>query len=117
MGDCAATRSEIIVRSVLILIRASLVALTRRLVMIRPRLILIARILVALTSRLVTISHRKNADQVGHTIRNAFSATDRTARNFGCLPACRTSRDLRHRQRLAGARRRSCHGAVDFVSP
>src|SRR6266508_4979056 len=42
VGDRVATRREIIVGSVLILIRASLIALTRRLIVIRPRLILIA---------------------------------------------------------------------------
>src|SRR5206468_11167420 len=56
VGDRVATRREIIVGSVLILIRASLIALTRSLVVIRPSLIPITRRLVAITRPLITIT-------------------------------------------------------------
>jgi hypothetical protein len=54
IGDRVAARREIVVSSVLILIRAPLIAITRRLVVIRPRLILVARRLVALRDRPIT---------------------------------------------------------------
>ena len=54
--DRVATRREINVGSVVILIRASLIACVRRLVVIRPRLILITRRLVAITRPLITIT-------------------------------------------------------------
>jgi hypothetical protein len=48
MGGRVATGRELIVSSVLILVRTSLVTLARRLVVIRPRLILIARRLIVI---------------------------------------------------------------------
>jgi hypothetical protein len=56
IGDRVATRREITIRSVLILIRASLIALTRSLVTVRPRLILITHRLIAITRFLVAIA-------------------------------------------------------------
>src|SRR5689334_5989550 len=53
-----ATGREFIVGSVLILVRAPLIALARSLVVIRPRLVLIARRLIAITSSLVTLTQR-----------------------------------------------------------
>jgi hypothetical protein len=49
------TSGEIIISSVLILIRGSLIAVTRRLILIRPPLILIARGLITVTRRLILI--------------------------------------------------------------
>ena len=48
IGGRVATGRELIVGGVLIVVRASLVALTGRLVVIRPRLILITRRLIAI---------------------------------------------------------------------
>ena len=47
------TSGEILIGSMLILIRGSLIALTRRLILIRPSLILITRGLIAITRRLI----------------------------------------------------------------
>src|SRR5207237_8666900 len=58
IGTPVTTGREIIVSSVLILIRASLIARTRGLVVIRPRLILITRRLVGIRPRLILISRR-----------------------------------------------------------
>jgi hypothetical protein len=54
-GPVAASR-EIIVGSVLILIRTSLITFTGALVVIRPRLILITRGLVVIRPRLILIA-------------------------------------------------------------
>src|SRR5207247_663428 len=56
IGDPVATGREIIVCSVLILIRASLIARTRGLVVVRPRLILITRRLVVVQARLILVT-------------------------------------------------------------
>src|SRR5207253_8681089 len=64
VGDRVATGREIIVGSVLILIRASLIALTRSLVVIRPPLIQITRRLVAITLPLVALTR----DRAPHRI-------------------------------------------------
>ena len=53
IGGCVSTGSEIVVSRVLILIRASLIAVTPRLVVIRPRLIQITRRLVVIRRRLI----------------------------------------------------------------
>ena len=58
IGDRVATGREIIVSSVLILIRASLIARTRGLVVIRPRLILITHRLVGIRPRLILLMPR-----------------------------------------------------------
>jgi hypothetical protein len=56
MGGLVAAGREIIVGSVLILVRASLIAFTSALVVIRPRLILVARGLVAIRPRLILVA-------------------------------------------------------------
>ena len=56
MDDPVAASREIIVRSVLILIGASLIAFTGALVVIRPRLILITRGLVVIRPRLILVA-------------------------------------------------------------
>jgi hypothetical protein len=56
MGAFVAARREILVGSVLILVRASLIAFTGALVVIRPRLILITRGLVAIRPRLILVA-------------------------------------------------------------
>jgi len=56
IGSPVATGREIIVSSVLILIRASLIARTRGLVVVRPRLILITRRLVVVQARLILVT-------------------------------------------------------------
>jgi len=101
IGDRVATGREIIVSSVLILIRASLIALTPALVVIRPRLILITRRLVAIrprlilvTRRLLAITRRAITDLINRT--GKFGATRRTAWNPGHLAADCTSHNLRH---------------------
>jgi hypothetical protein len=58
IGGCVSTGSEIVVSCVLILIRASLIAVTPRLVVIRPRLIPITRRLVVIRRRLIPITRR-----------------------------------------------------------
>src|SRR5207249_10560896 len=61
ISDRVATGREVIVSSVLILIRTSLIARTPRLVVIRPRLILITPRLVAIRRRLILITRRLGA--------------------------------------------------------
>ena len=56
VGDGIATGGEVIVGSVLILVRGSLIALTRGLIVIRPRLILITRGLVVIRPRLILVA-------------------------------------------------------------
>jgi hypothetical protein len=58
IGGCVSTGSEIVVSRVLILIRASLIAVTPRLIAIRPRLILITRRLIVIRPRLILITRR-----------------------------------------------------------
>jgi hypothetical protein len=95
VGDRVATGREVIVGSVLILIRASLIALTRSLVMIRPRLILIARRLVAITCALVAISQREIRRLNNRTGRE-LSAAGHAPRNPGRFAAGWTLHNLRH---------------------
>jgi hypothetical protein len=85
MGDSVATGREINVSSLLILVRASLVALARRLVVIRPCLILITRRLVLIRRCLILIARS----------RKKVGATGRTAWNLGRLATGWTP-DLRH---------------------
>jgi len=56
MGAPIAAGREIIVGSVLIVVRASLIAFTGGLVVIRPRLVLIARRLVVIRPRLIPVT-------------------------------------------------------------
>ena len=86
IGDRVATGREIIVGSVLILIRASLITLTRSLVVIRPSLILITRRLVAITRPLLTITQRAVTHLIKRTARE-LGAAGRTPRNPGLLAA------------------------------
>ena len=58
IGAGVATGCEIGVSRMLILIRASLIAVTPRLVVIRPGLILITRHLVVIRRRLILITRR-----------------------------------------------------------
>src|SRR6266487_1899018 len=95
VGDRVATRREIIVGSVLILIRASLIALTRRLIVVRPRLILIARRLVAITRPLLTITQRAVTHLIKRTARE-LGAAGRTPRNPCRFAAGWTLHNLRH---------------------
>jgi hypothetical protein len=90
VGDHVATGRQIIVGSVLILIRASLIALTRSLVVIRPSLILITRRLVALTRPLVAISQRTVTLLINRTGRE-LSAAGRAPRDPCCFAAGWTS--------------------------
>ena len=77
---------EIIVGSVLILSRGSLIAFAGALVVIRPRLILIARGLVPIRRRLILVA-------LGLA---AINATGRTARNVAHLAAGWTPHEPRH---------------------
>src|SRR5207247_101586 len=97
-----ATGGEIIVSSVLILIRASLIARTRGLVVVRPRLILIACRLVVVRPRLIPVTPRLAAirrrlitDSADAT-RQQFGSTRRTARNRAYVAAGRAPHNLRH---------------------
>jgi len=85
-----------IVSSVLILVRTSLVALTGGLVVIRPRLILVTRRLIAIgpglilvTLRLVAIGRRPISSQ-------QLGAAGRAPRNRDHFAADWASHDLRH---------------------
>ena len=71
IGACVATGREIVVSRMLILIRASLIAVTPRLVVIRPRLIPITRRLVVIRRRLILITRRVVA-----IIHGAICASD-----------------------------------------
>jgi hypothetical protein len=57
IGDHVPARGKVIVRGVLVVVRASLIAITRRLVVVRPCLILIARRLIGVRRRLIPIGH------------------------------------------------------------
>jgi hypothetical protein len=102
MRVSVATSGEIIVGSVLILIRASLVAFTGALVVIRPRLILITSCLVAIRPRLILFAQglaaiRRRAitvftDGAGREL----GATRRTPGNLGYPAAGWTPHDFRH---------------------
>jgi hypothetical protein len=88
-----ATGGEIVVGSVLILIRTSLIARARSLVVIRPRLILITRRLVLVRRRLIPVTPRLTAirrrlitDSTDAT-REQFSSARRTARTRASLAA------------------------------
>jgi hypothetical protein len=94
VGDRVTTGRELIVGSVLILIRASLIALARSLVVVRPGLILITRRLVAITCPLVRITH---------AVTQLINRTDRELGTTGPAPRnpCRfaagwTLHNLRH---------------------
>jgi hypothetical protein len=80
---------------VLILIRASLIALARSLVVIRPRLILITRRLVAITRPLVTIRQRAVTHRINRTGLE-LGAAGHTPRNPCHLAAGWTLHNLRH---------------------
>jgi hypothetical protein len=95
VGDRVATGREIIVGSVLILIRASLITLTRSLVVIRPRLILITRRLVAITRPVVAITRDAVTQLIKHTGRE-FRTAGRTPRNPGRLAAGWALHDFCH---------------------
>jgi hypothetical protein len=103
IGSPVATGREIIVSSVLILIRASLIARTRGLVVIRPRLILITRRLVGVRPclilvmpRLMAISRTVITDLTDAT-RQELGSTRRTARNRANFAAGPARHNLRHR--------------------
>jgi hypothetical protein len=95
VGDRVATGRQIIVGSVLILIRASLIALTRSLVVIRPSLILITRRLVAITRTLLAISQRTVTLVINRTGRE-LSAAGLAPGNPSCFAAGWTPHNLRH---------------------
>jgi hypothetical protein len=80
MRESVSTSREIIVGSVLILIRASLIALTGALVVIRPRLVLITGGLVAIRPRLILVA-------LG---LRELGAAGRTTGNLSCFAAGRT---------------------------
>jgi hypothetical protein len=93
--DRVATRREIIVGGVLILICASLITLTRRLIVIRPRLILITRRLVAITRPLVAIGQRTVTHRISRTGLQ-LGAAGRAPRNRCRFAAGWTLHNLRH---------------------
>jgi hypothetical protein len=95
VGDRVAAGREIIVGSVLILIRASLITLTRGLVVIRPSLILITRRLVAIPRPLVAISQRAITHRINRT-RRELDAAGRAPRDPCRFAAGRTLHNLRH---------------------
>jgi hypothetical protein len=83
------TCGEIIISSVLILIRGSLIAVTRRLILVRPSLILIARGLIAITRRLILIRRRL----IAIARRLILAASRETRRWTGEVgPACHADR-------------------------
>jgi hypothetical protein len=86
MRESVSPSREIIVGSVLILIRASLIALTGTLVVIRPRLVLITGGLVAIRPRLILV-------ELG---LRELGAAGRTAGTLGYFAAGRTPYDPRH---------------------
>jgi hypothetical protein len=73
MGALVAAGRKIVVGSVLILVRASLIAFTGGLVVVRPRLILITRHLVVIRQRLILVT----------PTRHEFAAAGRTAGSLG----------------------------------
>lgn len=94
MGDRVATGREIVVGGVLIVIRASLVAVTRRLVAIGPRLILITRGLIVIRPRLILIARGLVAIvRAGQEL----GATGRAARYLGLHAAGGSRHNLCHR--------------------
>jgi len=95
VGDRVATGREIIVGSVLILIRASLIALTRSLVVIRPSLIPITRRLVAITRPLITITQRAVTHLINRT-RRELGTAGRAPPNPCRFAAGWTLHNLRH---------------------
>jgi hypothetical protein len=99
VGDRVATRREIIVGSVLILIRASLIALARSLVVIRPRLILITRRLVAITCPLLPITQRAVTHLINRTGCD-LGAAGRAPRNLCRFAAGWTLHNLHGAPRL-----------------
>jgi hypothetical protein len=101
MGGLVAAGREVLVGSVLILIRASLIAFTGALVVIRPRLILITRSLVAIRVRLILVALDLAAINLKAPTGTADSgrevgATGRTGGNLGQLAAGWTPHDPRH---------------------
>src|SRR5205085_1605271 len=117
IGTPVATGREIIVSSVLILIRASLIARTRGLVVIRPRLILITHRLVGirprlilLMPRLIAISRRVITDLTDAT-RQELGSTRRTARNRANFAAGRAPHNLRHRVVASPSERTRTNGS------
>jgi len=97
-----ATGGEIIVGSVLILIRTSLIARARTLVVIRPclilitcRLVVVRPCLIPVTPRLTAIRRRVITDSADAT-RQQFGSTRRTARNRACFAAGRAPHNLGH---------------------
>jgi hypothetical protein len=109
VADPIATGREIIVSSVLILVRASLIVFTGGLVVVRPRLIQITRRLVVFQPRLipvtlalVAISCRVITDLTDPT-RQDVGATRRTARTRADFAAGRTFHNPRHHRSLPRA--------------
>jgi hypothetical protein len=86
MGALVAAGRKIVVGSVLILVRASLIAFTSGLVVVRPRLILITHRLVVIRQRLILVT----------PTRHEFAAAGRTTGNLGHLAAGWTPHNLRH---------------------
>ncbi|HET7353192.1 MAG TPA: hypothetical protein VFJ11_04000 [Gaiellaceae bacterium] len=103
MDDAVAAGREIVVGSVLILIRSSLIAFTGALVVIRPRLILVTRGLVAIRPRLIlvalgliAIEPRAVTGRTDGACCREVDAAGRTGGTLGYLAAGWTPHDLRH---------------------
>ena len=102
IDEPVATGREIIVSSVLILIRASLIARTRRLVVVRPRLILITRRLVVVRPHLILVPprltriRRRLITVLTDGTRQQLVSTRRTARNRAYFAAGRAPHNLCH---------------------
>jgi hypothetical protein len=60
MGAFVAAGREVVIGSVLILVRASLIAFTGGLVVVRPRLILITHRLVVIRQRLILVTSTRH---------------------------------------------------------
>src|SRR4051794_8079837 len=101
MAHPVPTSCKIVVGSVLILVRAPLVAVTRGLVMIRPRLILIAHSLIPIRPGLILMGVDPPAPGRTGPAAADFAvpqvgAARRTARDLDPLPAAWTPRNIRH---------------------
>jgi hypothetical protein len=87
IGEPVATGREIVVRGVLILVRASLIAFTGGLVVIRPRLILITRRLVAIGPNLILVTLGLVTIGRGPIAGEQLGAAGRAGRNRAHLAA------------------------------
>src|ERR1051325_1496534 len=95
MDDAVATRREIFVGGLLVLVRAPLIAVTGSLIVIRPRLIRVARRLVGIRPRVIPVGTAGTAREL--------SAARRTTGDPSQLAAGRAPHNPLHRLPFAWA--------------